>query len=368
MSQIASLQDDSGIVTGATQDSMPSISSSLPIRKRKQDVAMIEESLMEGNDKRFKSSYSDIVSSDDVLPDKDDASREEEEDEDQGEGTMTLDFKPLKRPPMSKARETRLEQNRKAARESRKRKKIMVEELQRSVTFFTRANLTLKQQNEELQRILLQAQSNIQQQAQVSTATNNVHTQVSVAAATSDANEASVSVNDDSRSSQQMQNLSCLTQQAQQAQTAAQAAATQAMFESQGFSPAAARAAAQTFVGPLMTSTTGADVKPAVSNGSNIAAANVNPVPFAPAVANTWPFVFTVAPFQMQFPTVNNAQQSQQVPNLNQLYALQLPYLAGLLGNNGSMAGLNFPVMQLAGLNNLTNNNSNQESTNNQQQ
>jgi len=40
------------------------------------------------------------------------------------------DVRPLKRAPMSKAREIRLEQNRKAARESRRRKKQMIEELQ----------------------------------------------------------------------------------------------------------------------------------------------------------------------------------------------------------------------------------------------
>ena len=71
------------------------------------------------------------------------------------------DLKPLKRPPMSKAREIRLEQNRKAARESRRRKKVMIEELQRSVIFFSRANGTLKQQNDELSRLLMQAQAQI---------------------------------------------------------------------------------------------------------------------------------------------------------------------------------------------------------------
>jgi hypothetical protein len=40
-----------------------------------------------------------------------------------------------------KTREMRLEQNRKAARESRKRKKVLVEELQRSVIFFSRGKL-----------------------------------------------------------------------------------------------------------------------------------------------------------------------------------------------------------------------------------
>jgi len=66
--------------------------------------------------------------------------------------------------PMSKAREIRLEQNRKAARESRRRKKVMIEELQRSVIFFSRANSLLKQQNEEWSRMLIQAQAFISQQ------------------------------------------------------------------------------------------------------------------------------------------------------------------------------------------------------------
>uniref|UniRef100_A0A7S2R1A2 BZIP domain-containing protein n=1 Tax=Eucampia antarctica TaxID=49252 RepID=A0A7S2R1A2_9STRA len=69
---------------------------------------------------------------------------------------------PIIRPPMPKAREIRLEQNRKAARESRRRKKVMIEELQRSVIFFSRANATLKQQNDELQGILFQTQAAIQ--------------------------------------------------------------------------------------------------------------------------------------------------------------------------------------------------------------
>lgn len=45
--------------------------------------------------------------------------------------------------PMSKAREVRLEQNRKAARESRRRKKVLQEELQRSVIFFSRGEFDL---------------------------------------------------------------------------------------------------------------------------------------------------------------------------------------------------------------------------------
>jgi len=66
----------------------------------------------------------------------------------------------------SKSREIRLEQNRKAARESRRRKKVMVEELQRSVIFFSRANQVLKQQHDEYSRMLAQAQATIAQMQQ----------------------------------------------------------------------------------------------------------------------------------------------------------------------------------------------------------
>jgi bZIP transcription factor len=58
-----------------------------------------------------------------------------------------------------KKKETRLEQNRRAAKESRQRKNIMVEELQRSVVFFTRANSTSKDRNNELVRLVKEAMS-----------------------------------------------------------------------------------------------------------------------------------------------------------------------------------------------------------------
>ena len=62
-----------------------------------------------------------------------------------------------------KAKEIRLAQNRKAARESRKRKKAMIEELQRSLVFFSKANNTLKQQNEDLTRRLMDAKAHVEQ-------------------------------------------------------------------------------------------------------------------------------------------------------------------------------------------------------------
>lgn len=58
---------------------------------------------------------------------------------------------------VSEVRSIRLEQNRKAARESRRRKKVMIEELQRSVIFFSRANSLAKRENEELERSLIRA-------------------------------------------------------------------------------------------------------------------------------------------------------------------------------------------------------------------
>eukprot|EP00569_Conticribra_weissflogii_P007986 CAMPEP_0171327978 /NCGR_PEP_ID=MMETSP0878-20121228/367_1 /TAXON_ID=67004 /ORGANISM="Thalassiosira weissflogii, Strain CCMP1336" /LENGTH=331 /DNA_ID=CAMNT_0011827795 /DNA_START=131 /DNA_END=1129 /DNA_ORIENTATION=- len=78
-----------------------------------------------------------------------------------GKGKARAKKSPAEEEPMSKAREVRLEQNRKAARESRRRKKVLQEELQRSVIFFSRANGTLKQQNEELQRMLNQARAQV---------------------------------------------------------------------------------------------------------------------------------------------------------------------------------------------------------------
>lgn len=57
------------------------------------------------------------------------------------------------------SRALRLAQNRKAARESRRRKKSLVEELQRSLVFFSRTNAVLKQQNDDITRRLLDAHS-----------------------------------------------------------------------------------------------------------------------------------------------------------------------------------------------------------------
>lgn len=57
----------------------------------------------------------------------------------------------------AQSRALRLAQNRKAARESRRRKKYLVADLQRSLVFFSRTNAGLKQQNDDLTRRLLEA-------------------------------------------------------------------------------------------------------------------------------------------------------------------------------------------------------------------
>jgi hypothetical protein len=58
-------------------------------------------------------------------------------------------------PPAKATRERRLAQNRQAAKESRRRKKAMIEELQRSVVFFGKANAVLRNEHQELTRKLL---------------------------------------------------------------------------------------------------------------------------------------------------------------------------------------------------------------------
>jgi hypothetical protein len=117
-----------------------------------------------------------------------------------------------------KARKVRLDQNRKAARESRRRKKIMIEELQRSVIFFSRANGALKHQNDELSRLLIQAQAQI--------------------ASLEDGKK------EESKASASFTNTEQVDGDSAFQQAQAQAVATQAIYESKGFPAAAARAAA----------------------------------------------------------------------------------------------------------------------------
>jgi hypothetical protein len=58
-------------------------------------------------------------------------------------------------------RKERLEQNRLSARESRKRKKVMIEELQRTLLTLSRENKELNEQNEQLRRQLMDMASKV---------------------------------------------------------------------------------------------------------------------------------------------------------------------------------------------------------------
>jgi hypothetical protein len=73
----------------------------------------------------------------------------EEEDNDQRPGETEEDMKTRKR-------KERLEQNRISARESRKRKKTMIEELQRTVITLSKENKELNERNEQLRRQLME--------------------------------------------------------------------------------------------------------------------------------------------------------------------------------------------------------------------
>jgi hypothetical protein len=247
-------------------------------------------------------------------------------------------------PPMTKAREIRLEQNRKAARESRRRKKIMIEELQRSVIFFSRANSTLKQQNEELQRLLVQAQSQCKiyesgtpapapassVPAPILNAMQDNNAPAPITNNTTNIDLAANAINEQqTRAAQAKQAVAAaqaqaeaqaqMSKMAQQAQAqAAQAAATQAIFESQGFPPAAARNAAQTFVAGAPADNNPLDVTPAPGGDAvNMAATTAAPAAMTVNAANHWPFLMAMAPVANQPATT--------VDNTNTMAAVQTP-------------------------------------------
>lgn len=145
-----------------------------------------------------------------------------------------------------KGRQIRLEQNRKAARESRRRKKVMIEELQRSVIFFSRANGTLKQQNDELTRLLMQAHMQV--------AAIESHKGNAPAAAAAVAAEVPPATS-------RTEDIQHNTEQAE-----ANAVATQAVYETKGYPAAAARAAAQTISGMDLGTRHGSSAKIATAS------------------------------------------------------------------------------------------------------
>jgi predicted RNase H-like nuclease (RuvC/YqgF family) len=80
------------------------------------------------------------------LDDEMDDSKPEDDNEGEGEGEGGK----------ARKRKERLEQNRISARESRKRKKTMIEELQRTVITLSRENKELNERNEQLRRQLME--------------------------------------------------------------------------------------------------------------------------------------------------------------------------------------------------------------------
>jgi bZIP transcription factor len=145
-----------------------------------------------------------------------------------------------------KARQIRLEQNRKAARESRRRKKVMIEELQRSVIFFSRANATLMQQNDELTRLLMQAQAHAN--SANAPATETAIGDTKVAAVLTAVPETTVMQVEAPRPAAPIAAVAAAAQPPSEQEQLLQAntVATQALYESKGFPAAAARAAAHT--------------------------------------------------------------------------------------------------------------------------
>jgi len=142
-------------------------------------------------------------------------------------------------------REKRLEQNRLAASESRRRKKEMVEELQRSVAFFSKANISLKSQNAELERqILLAKQRILAGEKGVSPIAFEAAPAPSLSMETSASSQRRPGGEYAKNDLSGLLKTSCGID-VQQAQ-AAHFAATQAMYKSMGFPPGAARAAAST--------------------------------------------------------------------------------------------------------------------------
>lgn len=85
-----------------------------------------------------------------------DGSSNNEEEDGTGDGGPPEDEETKQR-----KRKERLEQNRVSARESRKRKKTMIEELQRTVITLSRENKDLNDRNEGLRRQLMEIGSKV---------------------------------------------------------------------------------------------------------------------------------------------------------------------------------------------------------------
>jgi hypothetical protein len=84
----------------------------------------------------------------------DDNTMDDDDDDDDSGDDLNPDGTP--NDTKAKKRRERLEQNRISARESRKRKKTMIEELQRTVITLSRENKDLNDRNEQLRTQLMQ--------------------------------------------------------------------------------------------------------------------------------------------------------------------------------------------------------------------
>jgi len=151
-------------------------------------------------------------------------------------------------------RAIRLEQNRRAARETRRRKKIMLEELQRSVLHFSRANSIVKMQNDEFERMLLDARSQIslmQKRGVGMNSLNECSHDITSKAQSSTTKDLSKFHDKHQRAKEVEEAIASAKAQARAMSLslpsisnaeATKSIALQAFYESQGFSPAAARA------------------------------------------------------------------------------------------------------------------------------
>jgi hypothetical protein len=226
----------------------------------------------------------------------------------------------------------------------------MIEELQRSVVFFSRANATLKQQNDELQRLLFASQARVQAfeneknhspTANDNTVSHSPNPTTSTSNASTDAAAASNQTTNTTDNGPNKIDLQAAQQAVASAQAqAAQVAATQALFQNQGFPPAAARAAAQTFAGaPVGSNAYNATVASNTMNPSSTSGnaqmehSSSNPVEYNnfnnvqtdtninPAMTGMEHVTITAQQWQqhMQFLAAQMQQQQQQQQQMNMM-------------------------------------------------
>lgn len=224
---------------------------SLPVRKRKRISTFVD-------DVQSESTPQDSIYEKSSLEKRRDAAHEEvmtsyNDDSNHLHTTESTD------PQKTQTREARLEQNRRAARETRRRKKVMVEELQRSVLYFSRANSNLKAQNEDFEATLAQAlakvsameQAGLDQSSKLKVVPTNSFSKTSVTRQTKPCRKKNLSQEDQERRNEAKEAIEMAKAQAQAMSIpfpqvkkidSTVGVALQAFYESQGFSPEAARA------------------------------------------------------------------------------------------------------------------------------